>query len=773
MYRVVFPLLCLTLWLSPTGCRNGSAESSPGDIALGSDPTFKKEVVGDTTLAAAERALQSGHAWQATRLLAPVLRDASRRTPAAVLLAARAAAGWEGWSEVDRLLRGQPWLGTEFNGAGYELLARSALERGADTVAAAAYADSALRRAGDARTRAARTVYLARALDRLNQRDSARVMYERAGQQMRELSDWLTLRAAGVTDDSATRGRLLASVRQPAARERVPWTDALARERAGDLTGAAALYERLGAMGSAFRLRLGPTTDSATRYAVRDSVIRYLRAKPGTADARVAVDALDRAFPSLTPGEELIVARSANASGPVARALAGYAKGLAAPEVTPKDRLDYGELLVKAGKYHDAANVLDQLRAPANLAAEAAYQRGRALLLGGDGTGARNALHAAAEQYRGDTLGASSALYLLGDLATDDGRDNDADGFFRTLYRTYPSSARADDARFRVGLIAFVHGNAREAAVQFDSLARLYPRSGEASAARYWSGRAWEAAGNKARADSAWRDVIAREPLSYYAGRSAKRLNAPAWTAPGGDAGSDRFPRVPAVDSAMRRITELEQLGMDTEARFEFDALEAAATTPDRMLATANALREHGQTSRAIRLAWKVIDGGVRDARAYRLAYPVVDEPELVRQARARSIDPPLVAAIIRQESSFNPRAVSVAGARGLMQVMPSVGQQIARSLGYPLWDAGLLFDPDANLELGTAHLAGSLRQYDDIVRVLAAYNAGGSRVARWATKAGTNDPEVFAERISFTETRDYVRIVQRNMELYRALYRW
>jgi len=223
----------------------------------------------------------------------------------------------------------------------------------------------------------------------------------------------------------------------------------------------------------------------------------------------------------------------------------------------------------------------------------------------------------------------------------------------------------------------------------------------------------------------------------------------------------------------MRRITELEQLGMDTEARFEFDALEAAATTPDRMLATANALREHGQTSRAIRLAWKVIDGGVRDARAYRLAYPVVDEPELVRQARARSIDPPLVAAIIRQESSFNPRAVSVAGARGLMQVMPSVGQQIARSLGYPLWDAGLLFDPDANLELGTAHLAGSLRQYDDIVRVLAAYNAGGSRVARWATKAGTNDPEVFAERISFTETRDYVRIVQRNMELYRALYRW
>src|SRR5438270_2307684 len=135
MYRIVLGFACLTFVVSSGGCRNGSAESSPGDIALASDAALRKAVTADTTLAAAERALQSGHAWQATRLLAPVLRDASRRTPAAVLLAARAAAGWDGWSEVDRLLRGQRWLGTEANGTGYELLAGSALGRGVDTVA--------------------------------------------------------------------------------------------------------------------------------------------------------------------------------------------------------------------------------------------------------------------------------------------------------------------------------------------------------------------------------------------------------------------------------------------------------------------------------------------------------------------------------------------------------------------------------------------------------------------------------------------------------------
>ncbi|HKW10180.1 MAG TPA: hypothetical protein VJO33_07365, partial [Gemmatimonadaceae bacterium] len=167
MIRIgVLVALCLTIAVA--ACGDSSPESAGGEVALARD------VAKDTTLVAAERALQAGHAWQATRLLAPVLRDPARRTPAAVLLAARAAAGWDGWSEVDRLLRGQPWLGTQFGGAGYELLARSALERGTDTVSAASFADSAMRRATDARVRATRLVLLARALDRLNQRDSAR-----------------------------------------------------------------------------------------------------------------------------------------------------------------------------------------------------------------------------------------------------------------------------------------------------------------------------------------------------------------------------------------------------------------------------------------------------------------------------------------------------------------------------------------------------------------------------------------------------------------------
>jgi soluble lytic murein transglycosylase len=107
----------------------------------------------------------------------------------------------------------------------------------------------------------------------------------------------------------------------------------------------------------------------------------------------------------------------------------------------------------------------------------------------------------------------------------------------------------------------------------------------------------------------------------------------------------------------------------------------------------------------------------------------------------------------------------------GMMQLMPNVARQLAKSQNFPLWDRALLFQPDVNVQLGVIHFAGLLRRYDHVEYALAAYNAGGSRVARWRTKSGAADPEIFVERIPYVETRDYVRIVLRNRALYRALY--
>lgn len=165
--------------------------------------------------------------------------------------------------------------------------------------------------------------------------------------------------------------------------------------------------------------------------------------------------------------------------------------------------------------------------------------------------------------------------------------------------------------------------------------------------------------------------------------------------------------------------------------------------------------------------------GAESDARTWRLLYPVVLESTLAAEARAHDVDPAFAAALIRQESMFTPTATSGAGARGLMQVMPSLGRSLARARNFPVWDPVLLYQPDVNLQLGMIHLEELLERQEHAEHVLAAYNAGGSRLVRWKDKAGAGDPEIFTERIPYVETRDYVRIVLRNEELYRALYAW
>jgi peptidoglycan lytic transglycosylase len=106
------------------------------------------------------------------------------------------------------------------------------------------------------------------------------------------------------------------------------------------------------------------------------------------------------------------------------------------------------------------------------------------------------------------------------------------------------------------------------------------------------------------------------------------------------------------------------------------------------------------------------------------------------------------------------------------MQVLPSVGAELARSAGVSEWDPVLLYQPDVNLDFGIEHLTAALARLDWPARALAAYNAGADRVARWqAIRGVTEDPEIFVERIPFAETRDYVRKVLRNQAIYRALY--
>jgi soluble lytic murein transglycosylase len=613
-------------------------------------------------------------------------------------------------------------------------------------------------------------VLRARELDRADSLDEARAAYEDAAKRLPQLSDWLYLRAAGVTADSGARAQYYARLRTEVARERIRYTDAIAKERSRDFAGAIRAYTALGEKLDALRLRVTPPADDASRAAARGELVAFISSSGNSADIRAAIDLFDKAFTATTPAEELAIARAAGKAGAPERAATAYPKALSAGLGDVNDTFGYASVLYRLRKYPEAAAQFAKVRAPAGLAAAADYQRARAQVALGNTDAGRATLRGITTAYPRDTS-AASALLFLADLATDENRDQDARQTLTALLKRFPTGRQATSARFSAGMIAYIQGDRRAAAAEFDSLVARDSNSTEALSASYWAGRSYAALGDKTKSLARWRSIIAKEPLSYYAVLAAKRLDTALVAA---DRSPANYGKVPAIDSAMGRIVGLKDVGMDVEAGFENERLfRDALADQSKLVATAHVLAGTDQASRSIALGRRALDDIGRSPENYRLYFPVLERETLISSSRENGLDPVLVAALIRQESNFNPQATSPAGARGLMQLMPAVGKTVAESKGLGAWDPAMLYEPATNIKLGTAHLQGLAHKYNDVVKILAAYNAGESRVEKWSTKTGAGDPEVFTERIPFVETRDYVRSIVRNRAYYQALYPW
>lgn len=739
----------------------------PSSVLLPTTPPAPTAFQRDTAVAVAREALAAGRPWRATRVLAPLLRDSSLRTAEVEYLAASAATGWQGWREAMKLLERATWLDESFDGDGNELYARAALGLGRDSVALFRASRAAIQAIGDER-RGVRRVLAGLAAERLSQWDSAAALFQSARGDLPLVSDWVGLRALGVTRDSVIRGAIGLTISDSLVRARLPAADAMAVLRAGDTSGAILRMELTGQPLSAMRLR-ALRGDSAERTALKGPLLGYIANRSGSGQARLAVRLLDSLGYKLTVDQHLMIARSAARSGPFTRSIDGYHEAAARQALTAADRMAYGDVLFRLGRYDDAIAQYRRVKAPASLAAAASYRAARSMVRDGRAGDGKVQLERLVRTWPHDSSSAI-ALYLLADLATDDHRDRDARAYYQRIVREHRTGRLASAAAFRAGIIAYADSMFEVAGTELDNVEERHPDGSEALAALYWAGRAWHEAGDTARANARWREVMGRDSASYYADVSARRLGVDPWRpAPV----ADLFVDAPDLETTAERAALLSRLMLDDEAAAEKARLARdAGSSGERLLAAASIVSKHGDPSQAITLARRAHTAGVpRDSRVYKLMYPLGFAPALVGEASRAGVDPALVAALIRQESLFDPGATSAAGARGLMQVMPDLGKKVARSLGYEGWDPVLLYQGDANLEIGTVHLRDLLQAQGNVVEVLAAYNAGGHRVVRWKTRAGTEDPELLAERIPFVETRDYVRIVQRNRELYRGLY--
>ena len=156
----------------------------------------------------------------------------------------------------------------------------------------------------------------------------------------------------------------------------------------------------------------------------------------------------------------------------------------------------------------------------------------------------------------------------------------------------------------------------------------------------------------------------------------------------------------------------------------------------------------------------------------WQLLFPRPFWGDLTADAQAQGLDPYLVASLIRQESEFNPGAISRANAMGLMQLLPAVGKQEAKRTGIKKFAPVQLLNPSINLKLGTANLKQVLDRFNGTPEyALAAYNAGDVPIRNWMSENNYKDLPEFVESIPYTETREYVQSILRNREMYRQLY--
>ena len=374
---------------------------------------------------------------------------------------------------------------------------------------------------------------------------------------------------------------------------------------------------------------------------------------------------------------------------------------------------------------------------------------------------------------------AAEALYAIGRIHQSGKDETRASRVYRQLAERFPASAAAQDGRWRQGWMAYQRGDFGQAEQHFAGLVRLLP-NGVASAL-YWQARSLDKQARRDRADALYRRLLQDEAGGYYALWAEKRLGLrplplalaaqPEGRSPEGENVSpssrpdDMFtpPLSPRLSVYYQRSQALARLGLLEFARRELDRLKKAA--PSGPAFRRFFLREYHRLNshhRALRLA-QALPAGERRPYDFPRAY----WPALQTHARAQRLDPYLVLALIRQESLFDPRAVSPARAYGLMQLLPSTA---AKLLG-PGMELRLT-DPDRNIELGTRYLRQLLDRYNDnLILGLAGYNAGPQAVDKWRTRFPYAEADEFVENISYRETRDYVKKVLRNYRTYRRLY--
>jgi len=360
---------------------------------------------------------------------------------------------------------------------------------------------------------------------------------------------------------------------------------------------------------------------------------------------------------------------------------------------------------------------------------------------------------------------------------------------YRELQQRFPNGGRASYALWKATWLSLRQGRRADAVKGFEDQIGLYPSSGEVPAALYWRGRLAEEDGEPAKARAYYQKLNERF-RNYYYGELARQQLKKLKT----DSDPVHYAlldRVLAIDPSTKitadavptdnlRVQKAQLLENGGLLDFAVRELRAAAEeSKGNWLApeTAHVYADAGRYDMAIEVlkravpSYFAVDLPSLPRPYWEALFPRAYWIDLKKFSTSNGLDPYLVAALIRQESEFNPSAVSRANAVGLMQLLPKVGRQVARQQKLKHFSTAQLFTPAMNLQLGTHYFRSMVDKFGGLEYALAAYNAGADRVQDWQGQGKFRDAEEFVESIPFTETREYVQAILRNANVYRQLY--
>jgi soluble lytic murein transglycosylase len=417
-------------------------------------------------------------------------------------------------------------------------------------------------------------------------------------------------------------------------------------------------------------------------------------------------------------------------------------------------------------------------RLPAEKAAFAAFHGARALSRIDRDDEAIADYRVVVAKYPGASF-AAEAQFRAGWLEINRGHFREALPDLRQTLARYPKSAFADDAAWYLALAHYLLGDWAQALKAITTYEQVARRNSEDTAMRalYWRARILAQAGQADESRRLLRECASRAPFHYYALLARERLRELGESFPLAPISSHAAEPAPLRDPAVLRALELARAGLTVEAGSELERGEAgilkrngkARALPYLLAAYPRLAAYH----RAYKLAEANSDTGLgADARWFWEAdYPRAYPDAVENHGRTAGNPELFVYAIMRKESGYFPFAVSSSDAIGLLQLIPSTADSVAKKLGLVTYPDEL-FDPETNIQLGATYLGGLFRRFRGQEALAAgAYNAGARAMMRWCDQWGNRPLDEFVELITYDQAREYIKRVLGIYARYHQIY--